>query len=300
MKTVADFVQRLRSYGSRILIAARQGETGGKESSDHTGGLAYLHAESFAEIAMDLTSYLRESGRSDLKEHHFETVLAPLLNLYFQTLSYHDAVLLLVRQEHGLNAMTLVRPQLEGLITLLHLLAEGNSLHEVERRIAEYEEWIQVKQWLNSQSSRDLSLSEITPGHEDYHRQVEENYRKIASRYDNRAKDLKRLQNSTSFVRDKPSVARAAGFEDLYRYIVAECSASIHVADYGDRMTPSTIKGFVGYRFRVRSLKETTWPLVLSNLVLLHSVAGLSKFLEIDQVIMPALLATISSEGASP
>ena len=294
-------MRRLRSIW-RTLLGRPQATEEDDASADLTGGMAYRLADSLTMVARSLPGLIPQSLREDMNTAHFDPVIAPLLNLYFHTVSFHDAVLLLVRKEHGLNAMVLVRPQAEGLVTLLYLLEAGPDLAQVGHRVEHYMDWIRVKQWMNHERSQGFDLLQGVPSHPAYVEEIRAGYEAVAQKYDGREPELRKLRHSASFVPNKSrvKVAEKAGFKDLYQHIIVEGSASIHVADYGDRMTPSPVEDFVGFRFKIRSEKDTTWPLTLSNLLLMHSVVAFAEFLGVDHVIRPVLLGLLEEGEAEP
>lgn len=228
--------------------------------------------------------YFGEKQRSDLKTEHFEAFESYLLGVFSSIISYQESVTYLCLAGHGLNSTVLLRSQLEAYLLFNYLIEPQNDLAEIEKRVDEYKDWVMIKMYLNSNKSKQFELFNTNASHTSYLTSVEENYNFVKEKYkdDPLFNDLKKRQ---SFVKDKLAVARNRDIEDLYQAIFSESSATVHLADISDRMTPFTTKESDGYIYEFSSKKESPMIISLSNVLLINSIVDFILFFEFEESI---------------
>lgn len=260
-------------------------------------GFLATHATEIHDAGETLLSRLDECPRDDLRDRHFESVAAPIVSLYQSTASTHESVRTVHVHEQGFSALMLVRPQAEALIILQYLTEPHDDLEEIERRVESYLGWIVARQYGNWEMGRAFEPSSEVTGHREYVEHVSRNYEELRRKYRGREQELKGLSRRPGFLSDRAEhVAERHGILDLFRHVKAECSASIHSADYGDRMTPAEREDCdaTGYVFNLHASSAGLWAMFLSNLLQLHSIGAVARFFELQGVIRPEVEKAIS------
>jgi len=223
----------------------------------------------------------------------FEDFMAHILGIYFTTVGHHDSIQFLSVARHELEALIVLRPQMEALLTLLYFIEPHDDLEEVFSRVDKYRDWLLVKMKRNMDRSYKFDLLDSITKTDDFQKTVLANYGTILEKYRGVDKELKLITHSHSFLKDKRSVASAFEIEDLFDHIYAEASASIHIADISDRMQKSEKPNFYGYEYSIQNKGTGFWALLMSNMIMIHAINNLSKFLGVEETIKPKVMNII-------
>ena len=245
-------------------------------------------ARQLTKLGMSVVHLLPESTRDDLKVIHFEPFLAHILGIYYSAVGHHDAVQTIALAGHGLDSLILLRPHLETLLVFLYVTEPQNELNEVFKRTDEYRDWVCVKMKQNMDRSRKLDLYRTIMDRDTFRDMVETNYAIIQGKYLDNKGALKRLEKLSSFINnaERERIASKFNMADLYHYIFAESSASIHFADIGDRMQET---GDSKYRFPIRDKRGALWSVLVSNLLQIRCIRQFGEFFGLESHLTPKL-----------
>jgi Family of unknown function (DUF5677) len=222
-----------------------------------------------------------KSRRNDFNIDDFENIFVTIFERFYSIISYHESILYLCINKHGLNSMVNLRTELESTLIFFYLIDPFDDLLEIEKRIEEYDEWVIVQSYKNFQKTKNYKFLECKDM-SDYDEIVTTNYNRLKTKYGENIKQFDR----PSFLKDKPSIAKKYDFIDTYYHIFKESSATIHGADCNDRIEFNKNDG--SYLFR-KSGDFGFWPLIHSNLLLGYAIKGISRFLKIEDNILPLL-----------
>jgi hypothetical protein len=251
------------------------------------------HARSIAKLAIELPKYIKNSRRDDFLIDDLEDFIAHILGVYFTTVAHHNSIQILSVACHEIEALIILRPQLEALLILLYFIEPHEDIEKVFTRVDKYRDWLLVKMKKNMDRSYKFDLLNSISSTDDFQKSVLANYDSILEKYCDFNKELKSLTHSHSFLKDKRAVARAFDIEDLFDHIYAESSASIHIADISDRMQESEKPNFNGYEYRIQNKGTGFGALLMSNMIMIHAINNLSKFLGVEHIIKPKVMKII-------
>jgi hypothetical protein len=252
-------------------------------------GFQVKEARELSKLAINVINLLPKSDKYPLVADFLDDFILHLMGIYFTTISHHDAIQSLTLSGHGLNCMMILRSQLEAVLIFLFITEPDLDLKQVKLRIENYLDWIKVKMKQNMERSSKL-IFYIEKCNDDFKASVIRNYEAVLEKYVNNQQEFNRILRSSSFLKDKRSIAEINGIENLYEHIYSESSAAIHVADISDRMREDENFPFNIYSYIIRHNRGALWPLMLSNLLEVYAIRRLAKFFSIDSIVEPLLI----------
>lgn len=251
-----------------------------------------LQARRLNQVSNKAIQLSNTSERAFIFQEYGDAWLPYLLGIYFTAVNYHKTVQTLALSGFGLNALHIVRSQIEALLIFCHFIELHDNFIEIDKRVTRYLDWLVAKMYVNMVKSSDFHILQALSNYDRYVQLVKENYHKLERKYEENKHGLEDLRNSSSFLHNKPAIAEKYGFKSLYYHIQAECSASIHIADLPDRMKELSTEYWKEFDFNI-SIDEARWALFLSNMLQVFLIKQFATFFDIHEMISPMLQQAI-------
>ncbi len=256
----------------------------------------HFQSEQLNNYLLHIPALLKKEGhRPDLLREHYESIFSPMVGLGFTCANHNYGIRVLGLSGASLEGLMLLRPQIEALLIFFYFIECKSDLKAIEARVEKFNDWIQVKMRQNHKKSKSFDWTKFIYKNRSFEKTVRQNYDSVKAKYKNDEAAFLELCEFTGFLTSKEKLRLAKDFDilGLYNHIVAEASASIHVADLYDRMIRV---GDVFFQFRLKDESNGFWPMSLSNLLLFQYFFTLSEFMGAKDTISKDLLKIFAAQ----
>lgn len=138
-----------------------------------------LQAKKLIQVSNKAIRLSNTSKRAFIFQEYGNAWLPCMFGIYFTAVNYHKTVQTLALSGYGLNALHIVRSQLETLLIFCHFTEPGEDFIEIDRRVTQYLDWLVVKMYVNMVKSSDFPVLQALSNYECYVQQVKNNYHEL-------------------------------------------------------------------------------------------------------------------------